>query len=245
MSGSKEKITLLRAALAADDPSEVRIPLGPSRVDGCLAGGLKRGALHEIFATVSHEAAAAGFAAALAIRLGGPVLWIRQDYAGLEHGELAATGLFEFGLDPSRLMLLRVPDAMGALRAAADALGCVALGSVVIELIGESKRLDLVAYRRLALSAGQSGVTAFLLRFSAEPGIGVAETRWRVRAAPSGGENAWGCPLFAVELQRNRRGPCGDWVMEWSCDDGVFRPADCGALVSALADRPATAAMVA
>jgi protein ImuA len=210
-----------------------------------LGGGLKRGALHEVFASSSHEATASGFILALAIRLGGPVLWIRQDYAALEHGELAATGVLELGLDPSRLVLLRVPDVAGALRAASDALTCPALGAVVIELIGEPKLLDLVAYRRLALGAGQSGVTALLLRFSAEPGFGVAETRWLVRAAPSGHEDDWGRPVFDVELQRNRHGPGGHWVMEWSCDDGVFRQADRGAVVSAPADRPAATAMVA
>lgn len=245
MSGRKEKIASLRAALAPAGPGETRIPLGIGRLDGCLAGGLKRGALHEIFATVSHEVAGAGFAAALAVRLGGPLLWIRQDYAGLEHGELAATGLLEMGLDPSRLVLLRTPDMAGALKAAADALTCSALGALVIELIGESKLLDLVAYRKLALSAQQSGVTALLLRFSAQPGIGVAETRWLIRAGPSGGEDDWGRPLFDVELQRNRHGPGGHWVIEWSCDDGVFRPANPGAVVSAPADRPAPAALVA
>jgi protein ImuA len=245
MTGSKEKIALLRAALAPVGPPEVRVPLGPTRIDSCLAGGVKRGALHEVFASPSHEGAATGFTVALTIRLDGPVLWIRQDYAGLEHGELAATGLFELGLDPSRLVLLRVPDAAGALRAASDALTCPALGAVVIELIGEPKLLDLVAYRRLALGAGQSGVTALLLRFSAVPSFGVAETRWLVRAAPSGLEDDWGRPIFDVELQRNRHGPGGHWVIEWSCDDGVFHPADCGAVVSAPADRPAATAMVA
>ncbi len=245
MTASKEKIAFLRAALAPTGPPESRIALGFKRLDDCLAGGLKRGAVHEVFATASHEAAATGFAAALAIRLNGPVLWIRQDYSGLEHGELAATGLFELGLDPARLILLRVPDAAGALKAAADALTCGALAAAVIELVGEPKLLDLVAYRRLALWAQQSGVTALLLRFSAQPGIGVAETRWLVRAAPSGSEEDWGRPVFDVELQRNRHGPGGHWIMEWSCDDGVFRPTHSGAVVSAPADRPAAAAMVA
>ncbi len=245
MTRPKEKIALLRAALTPVSPPGIRVPLGLGRVDGCLAGGLRRGALHEVFAKASHEGVATGFITALAIRLGGPVLWIRQDYAGLEHWELAATGLFELGLDPSRLVLLWVRDAAGALRAASDALTCPALGAVVIELVGESKLLDLVAYRKLALGAGQSGVTALLLRFSAQPSIGVAETRWFVRAAPSGHEDDWGRPVFDVELQRNRHGPGGHWVMEWSCDDGVFRPADCGAVVSAPADRPAATAMVA
>jgi len=247
MSAKDPKIALLRAA--ATEPLGKRVSLGMSQLDGALSGGLKCGALHEVFAAPSHEGAAVGFAAGLAIRLGGPLLWIRQDYAGLEFGELAATGLFELGLDPSRILLLQVPDATGALRAAADALTCAALGVVVIELAGTPKLLDLTAYRRLALGAGASGVTVLLLRLAAAPGIGGAETRWLIRSGPSvsAGSDAaeWGCPVFRVELQRNRHGPAGHWVVAWSCADGVFRPADCGVAFCAPADRPAAAAMAA
>ena len=243
MSAAPDKIAFLRAALAKPGRAEIRVPLGHPGADACLNAGLKRGALHEIFVPASHEVVATGFAAALAGRLGGSILWIRQDYTALEHGELAATGLLELGLDPSRIILLRVPDVAGALRAASDALTCAALGTVVIELIGASKLLDLVAHRRLALGAAESGVTALLLRFGAEPEIGVAETRWLVRAAPSGEDKNWGGPIFDVELARNRHGPLGHWVMEWSCDDGEFRPADSGAVVPAPADRPSPAAM--
>jgi protein ImuA len=245
MSAAKEKLAALRAVLTAVEAPDIRVPLGVARLDAALAGGLKRGGLHEVVAVASHEAAATGFVAALAVRLGGPVLWVRQDYAGQEHGELAATGLFELGLDPGRLILLRVPDAVGALKAACDALSCPALGAVVIELVGTPKLLDLVAYRKLALAAGQSGVTVLLLRFSADPAIGVPETRWAIRAAPSAGEEMWGRPVFAADLQRNRHGVEGHWVVEWSCDDGVFRPADCGVVVCPSADRPAASAMVA
>lgn len=242
---AKEKIASLRLLLAQQEGAGLRVSLDGGRMDGCLGGGFKRGALHEIFASASHEAAATAFTAALTTRIGGPLLWIRQDYCGLEHGELAATGLFELGVDPSRLVLLHAPDAAGVLRAAADALTCAALGTVVIELTGDPRQLDLVAYRKLALGAGQSGVTALLLRFSAEPGIGVAETRWLVRAAPSGEGDDWGRPVFDLELQRNRHGLVGHWVMEWSCDDGIFRPAAAGAVVPAPADRPAATTMVA
>ncbi len=245
MTGTKEKIATLRAVLAPTGRAQKRVSLG--RLDGILNGGLRRGALHEIIAPASHEAAATGFATGLAIRLGGPVLWIARDYALLEHGVQAATGLLELGLDPARLILLRVPDMASALRAAMDGLSCAALGSVVIELSGESKLLNLVAYRKLVLAAGDSGVTVLLLRFSAWPGIGVAETRWLIRAAGSAEGDHWGGPVFAVELQRNRAGPGGSWILEWSCDDGVFRdfwwPADRGAVVSAASERSPAAAL--
>jgi protein ImuA len=256
MSDTAAKIAALRASFVkaelAGPGTHARVPLGYDKVDACLHGGLCRGALHEIVAEGGHEAAATGFAAALSFRVAMEkrVLWIRQDFSAIEFGDLAATGLLELGLDPARLLLLRLVDAADVLRAASDALSCAALGAVVVEIPGDLKILDMVASRRLTLASAQQGVTAFLLRFNAKPQISTAETRWRVRAArsPDKQEN-WGSPVFATELVRNRHGGTGRWVMEWSCDDGLFqKPCDKGAedtsvVVSAPGDRSIAAAM--
>jgi len=225
------------------------VPLGHAGADACLGGGLKRAALHEVFAQPGHETAAAGFAAGLAARLaaGKNLLWIRQDYCALEFGELAATGLLELGLDPARVLLMRAAQAEDALRAALEALRCRALGAVAIELSGNPKCLDLTASRRLTLAAEENSVAALLLRFTARIEPGSAQTRWRVRAAPSPSqEENWGQPRVEAELTRNRQGATGCWVMEWSCDDGCFRecePADRGAVVSAAGDGSPSAAL--
>src|SRR6266550_3859629 len=151
MSGRAAKIATLRAALAKaelEDPQmHARVPLGYDEVDACLHGGLRRGALHEIFAEGGHEAVAMGFAAALSFRVAADkrVLWIRQDFSAIEFGELAAPEFLELGLDPTRLLLAHLADAAGVLRAASDALSCAALGAVVIEIPGDPKILDMVA----------------------------------------------------------------------------------------------------
>ena len=248
-----EKIESLRAALAKPRLENVRAyqPLGHTEIDAFLNGGLVRGALHEVFAATGHEATATGFAAGLAARVakGKPVLWIRQDFAGLEFGEIAATGLLELGIDPSKFLILRVAHAEDALRAASDALTCAALGAVAIEVVGEHKVLDLKASRRLTLGAAETNVTAFLLRFNAVPDASSAETRWTIRAARSNSNDEnWGMPRFEADLVRNRHGRNGHWVMEWNCDEAKFwegarKPADRGAVVSAPFDRPAAAAM--
>lgn len=247
MGETADRLAKLRASLARAPDAHVRVALGHGGADACLQGGLKRGVCHEVYAATGHETAATGFAAGLAWRAasGKPVLWIRQDFSALEFGELAATGLVELGIDPARVLLLRAAHAEDALRAASDALSCAALGAVVIELVGAPKVLDLTASRRLTLAAAENGVTALLLRFGAEPDASAASTRWVVRAAPSRADDEdWGRPLFACELVRNRQGGTGHWVMEWSCDDGVFREqADRGAVVSAPVDRPAAAAL--
>ena len=242
-----EKIAALRASLARPglEEASIRIPLGHAAADICLKGGLERGVLHEVFAAIGHEAAATGFVAGLATRvaMGKRLLWIRQDFSALEFGELSATGFLEFGIDPARLLLLCVSDAGDGLRAANDALSCAALGAVVIEIPGRPKILDLMASRRLTLVCAQKNVTAFLLRFNAQPESSTAETRWLVRAAasPPQDEN-WGHPVFEAGLIRNRHGRTGQWVMEWSCDDGHFRETDRGTVVSTPCDRPAATA---
>ena len=113
--------------------------------------------------------------------------------------------------------------APSALRITADALACDALGAVVLDLWGEVKRFDLVASRRLTLAAQVSGVTCLMLRSSAPPAISTAETRWIVRAAPSSPIADWGAPMLDVQLVRNRHGQTGRWIMEWNCDECLFR----------------------
>lgn len=246
MQDNSAKIAQLRASLALTVPEKyARVPLGFAPADRVLKGGILCGALHEVFSEGGHEIAASGFAAALAARVSGKkhLLWIRQDFSALEHGEISATGLLELGIDPARVLVLRVHDATSALRAANDALSCAALGAMIMEVIGETTALDLVASRRLGLAAAEHGVTAFLLRFAAEPDASAAETRWLVRAARSKeNDENWGTPRFETKLLRNRHGNTGEWVMEWNCDTFSFRAADLGAVVSAPSDRPAATA---
>ncbi|NJO32792.1 MAG: hypothetical protein HC869_06255 [Rhodospirillales bacterium] len=238
-----ENLTALKTFL--DKPelenAPVRTPLGHGEVDLCLRGGIQHGVLHEVFAVAGHEVAATGFAAGLATRVAANkhALWIRQDFSAHEYGELSATGLLEFGFDPARMLLLAVNSASDGLRAANDALSCAALGALVIEIPGSPKILDLVASRRLTLSATKKSVTPFLLRFNAPSDASTAETRWLVRAAISRAcREDWGYPAFEASLVRNRHGKTGHWFMEWNCDECVFQKAaaDHGAMVSAVAN---------
>lgn len=205
----------------------VRVALGHVDADATLHGGLVRGALHEVFAEGGRNAAAAtGFTAGLAHRLSGrrPLLWVRQDFAEVESGALSLGGLAELGLDPRLLVVVRAADAEEALRVSADALACDALGAVVLDVWGEVRQLDLVASRKLTLTARTSNVTCLVLRTSAIPATSTAETRWMVRSAPSPvATEAWGAPMLDAELVRNRHGQTGRWIMEWKCDEGLFR----------------------
>lgn len=226
--------------------SLTRCALGHADADSVLCGGLARGALHEILAG---DAGASGFVACASQRVSGAkyILWIVQDFSAVEHGAPAPTGFAELGIDPSKLLLLRAADAADALRAGVDALSCTGLGAVVMEIVGNPKILDLVASRRLTLAAQHKAVTAFLLRQGAQAEPSAAQTRWRIHSSRSAETDDWGSPRFDAELVRNRQGQTGHWVMEWSCDDGIFRKPDYqaahyGAVVRTPADGSATAA---
>ena len=211
-----------------------RVALGHIDVDAALQGGLAIGAMHEVFAEGRQSAAATGFIVGLAGRAGlaggaaarRPLVWVRQDFTEIESGALSISGLVELGLDPRLLVTVRAADVDSALRAAADALACDALGVVVLEVWGPARQLDLVASRKLTLAARASGVTGLLLRVAAEQLPSTAETRWIVRAAHSppatASRPAWGTPMFDAQLVRNRHGPVGRWIMEWKCDECLF-----------------------
>jgi len=210
-----------------------RVALGHADADATLQGGLALAAVHEVFAEGRQSATATGFLAGLAGRAAArrPLVWVRQDFTEIESGALSMGGLAELGLDPRLLVTVRAADVEAALRTAADALACDALGGVVLEVWGEARQLDLVASRKLTLAAQASGVTGLLLRIAAEPSPSTAETRWIVRAAhspptsqlgPAAAWGAWGAPVFDAQLVRNRHGPVGRWIMEWKCDECLF-----------------------
>lgn len=202
---------------------------GSQTMDAALGGGLLRGALHEVFARqIMDEPSAASFAVTLALRAAEdlPVVWVRQDFVGLEMGEIYAPGLAELGLSPDRLILVRVRDAPSVLRAGEEAGRCPPLGAVLIEPWGNPKVLDLVASRRLALAAGRSNVPLFMVRAGGTPAPSAAATRWSIAAAPSAPleAEAPGHPAFAVSLMRDRAGSAGhNWIVEWDRDNRAFK----------------------
>lgn len=224
----------------------VRVATGHGDIDAALGGGIARGRLHEIFAAEAGDAGSAtGFAGMLSIRLGGGIVWLREEAAVRGGGHLHAPGLVEIGLDPARLLLGLLPDALSVLRAAADVVRCAGVGVAVIELHRDPKVLDLTASRRLALAAEESGVAALLLRIAATPVASAADTRWAVRSCASQPlpANAPGHPTFDLELLRQRgRGADGRWQVEWNRQQAVFTsPTPSGAVVAVPAHRPAAA----
>ncbi|GGF88519.1 hypothetical protein GCM10007301_55570 [Azorhizobium oxalatiphilum] len=237
MRATAEQLRALRQEVAGlerwqAETTPRRMPLGHAEADAALGGGLEVGRLHEVFAGHGADAASAtGFAAMLAARLGGSLVWLRQEQVGREGGALHAPGLSEIGFDPARLVLGLLPDPLTVLAAAGEAARCPGVGVVLVELWRMPRPLDLTATRRLALAAETSGVSVLLLRVEAQAQASAAQTRWQVHSLASVPleANAPGHPALSVELTRQRSGPPGGpWQMEWDRDRGIFRAWDGG-----------------
>lgn len=210
-------------ALAAARPV---VPFGLSAVDERLARGGLSPALHEAAAaglTAGDDAAASLFLAALAARFsraagpGDQVLWamVRRD--------LFAPGLAQAGLTPERLLFAQCRDDAELLAVMEEGVRHGSLAAV----IGEVKRAEMPAARRLQLAAEEGGTPAFLLRrwrrADADPlaAPSAACTRWRIGCAPSSPApfgidpaEGLGRPRWRVALVRQRGGPSHEWLLE-------------------------------
>src|SRR5665647_2235618 len=198
------------------------LPLGIAAIDQALGGGMKRGALHEVAAQAeAHIAAATGFVLGLAAT-SRRLLWIAEDMALAESGAIYGPGLDQFNRAPERLLTVAASHRRDVLWAMEEALHCRAIGVVIGEL--RHGALDTVAVRRLSLAAADSGALALLLRAKPAGDASTAATRWIVGAAssPPASGFEFGPPRFAVHLKRNRRGPIGSWILEWSDIDERF-----------------------
>jgi protein ImuA len=149
------------------------------------------------------------------------VIWAGEDGVFAEDGAPYTPGLLQFGLDPSRLVLVRAAKREECLWAAEQALAVP--GAVVIcALVGRGKPLDLKATRRLLLLAERNRSCCLLVRPLAE--ASAAWTRWCVAPAPSNAqERELGPPAYALELLRNRAGPAGArFTIEWNANARHF-----------------------
>lgn len=223
----KRRIAALAAPAGAGTAG--RVSFGIAALDTRLEGGLARGAVHEIVPESGADiASASAFALMMAARAAEgekPLLWITRDTRVQREGVPYGPGVAALGLRPEQVMLVHVADERAALKAAGDALACAGLAAALIDM-GDAKRLDLTASRRLALASAQSGVTAFVLRTGSSMIASAAASRWQVASAPSVPlpGHAPGQTCLALSLLRHRGGvPPFNILVEWNHDDRVFR----------------------
>jgi len=196
------------------------LTFGVKEVDRRLPeGGLALGALHEVAGGGNGAvdgAAAALFAAGIAARTRGQVLWC------VTRKDLFAPALAQAGLSPDRVIYVEASDEKSVLACFEEGLRHGGLGAVVAEVA----RLSMTASRRLQLAAEGSGSIGIAIRRwrrqteAADFGQPTASvTRWRVSVlsstplpVPGVGRARW-----QVELIRCRAGESADFELE-ACD---------------------------
>jgi protein ImuA len=225
-----------------------RLPLARA-FDSALGGGLADDALHEIApAQASDGAAAMGFALALTARFlsrrPASALLISEGFAAEEWGALYGPGLVAHGLNLSRLVFVRAPDAALAFWAIEEALKCGA-PAVVMGEIWSLRGYSLAASRRLLLAARKGKVPALLILASAyghaERLSSAAETRFEIAAAPSARTPAaagpdlpgpFACGARLIKARLARAGPEAPFQafeadrvirLEWRSQDLTFK----------------------
>ena len=201
-------------------PDGAVLPFGLAEIDSQLPdGGLALGALHEVTAgrsSAADGAAATLFAAGIAARTRGKVLWC------LTRADLFAPGLAQAGLATERMIHLEAGDDRTVLACIEEGLRHGGLGAVV----GEVNRLSMTASRRLQLAAEGTGTVGLVLRWRRSPGReaegeqpSAARTRWRISALPSTPLPVPGVgrPRWRVDLTRCRGGESAEFELE-ACD---------------------------
>jgi protein ImuA len=197
------------------------LPFGIAELDSRLPGnGLARGALHEVAGGGNGAvdgAAAALFAAGIAARTTGKVLWC------ITQPDLFAPALAQAGLAPDRVIYVEAGDDKTVLACMEEGLRHGGLGAVVAEVA----RLTMTASRRLQLCSEETGSIGIALRRwrrhteASEFGQPTAAmTRWRVSVRPSQPlpVPGLGRARWLVELIRARAGESADFELE-ACDD--------------------------
>jgi protein ImuA len=236
------------AKIEADAPrlqdAELFLPLGIRHIDSMLGGGLAFGAVHELAPALPiHVGAMQGFATALASLTRGPALWVETDFARMENGSPYGPGLALHGLDPDRLVILAVPRATDVLWAMEEALRSRAV-TIAVGHVPDDRTLDEgTVTRRLSLTAREAHGFGLLLRHRPSEAASAAATRWQIAAAPGPQDQFGGIgrTTFALALTKNRRGPCGRWLVTWDHHERVFHPALSVGLAETARDRSARA----
>jgi protein ImuA len=247
--------------VAGLEPANAGLRLGLPAIDRALGGALAGAALHEFApADPLQTAAATGFVLALAAlsqpadggsaggsaasrpaASGRQVVWLQTDFAALEAGLPYGPGLDLIRLVMDRLMIVRVPHPRDLLWGFEEALKSPAVAVVLGELPESAGAADLTATRRLSLAARAGGGIGLLLRHRPGGIATAAMTRWEVAAAPSRPDRYGGLgrTAFALSLNRNRRGPCGRWIVSWDHAEHSFMPQALPlGLAQTAADRP-------
>ncbi|EHQ24477.1 ImuA family protein [Mucilaginibacter paludis] len=203
----------------AEDTKEM-IGLGP--IEAAFPNGIfPLGTMHELVCSNTEQAAASGgFITGLLsvlMQKGGACLWVSLS------DNLFPSALKAFGIEPHRIIFIKLAKDKDVLWVMEEALKCPGLAAV----IGELRTIDFKQSRRFQLAVEHSHTTGFVLRNASKKiESTAAAARWQIKPLPSepvDGLPGLGFPRWEVELLKVRNGLPGKWILQWH--GGRFVPA--------------------
>ncbi len=158
----------------------------------------------------THEVCGPGafaFSFALAARLGGKILWVREAWTT---AQLDPNGVADF-IDPAAVTLCNAKNQTEVLAVAEEALRSGAVPLVVMTL---SQPIGLTEGRRLQLAA-RDGKSTGVAVIPDGMGSNAAETRWRCTPLYDANATFQDSTLQKWELIKNKSGTLGVWHVRW------------------------------
>lgn len=158
----------------------------------------------------THEICGPGayvFAFALAARLGGHFMWVRENW---DANRINPAGFSGF-IDPSDLTVCNTKSQTESLAVAEETLRSGAVSLVVMKL---SQPIGLTEGRRLQLAA-RDGKSTGLVIIPEGMGSNAAETRWRCMPVFDARPSSQDSTLQKWELIKNKSGTLGVWHVRW------------------------------
>jgi len=171
------------------------------------------GTLHEfMMESNEEEAASSGFIGGLLsflMQKDGVGLWISSS------SQLFAPSIKSFGVDPDRIIFVKMEKQKDILWALEEGLKCEGIRVVIAEI----QDIDFVQSRRLQLAVEKSKVTGFVLRLKSRfRGTTACAARWHISPLPShvqGDMPGVGSPEWEVELLKVKNGNPSRWQVGW------------------------------
>ncbi|RRN77081.1 Error-prone repair protein ImuA [Pseudoxanthomonas sp. SGD-10] len=202
------------------DNQSLRLGLGMLE-DAFPYGIFPTAAIHEFLCEHDEEAATCnGFLATILAKLmqnQKPCIWISP------FPMVFPPALKFFGIQPDRIIFIKMHRDRDILWAMEEALKCNSLAVVIAEL----RQLSFSQSRRLQLAVEQSRVTGFILRRDAKKvNTSTCVARWRISPLPSITEDnlpGVGFPQWLVELLKVKNGQPGSWNIAWTPQGLIYQ----------------------